>query len=507
MITSGDVASEQAGPKPRTGGDIPEAQRCPHQRVTVPGTNRPLPGFPVNTVPERRRRPVSPNIPVADGMPLIANLWPMYNNLPRFLVEQYRKHGPVFRVRALNKRYVVLAGPDASSFVGSALGRASLHSRPSWIKLVGEYGADKAVVSDDGELHTQLREMMRRGYSRQSLDGRYMRIVDVIDAWLDEHWPPGTELQAVAQLQELIVNEISIAIADEILFEDIDHIRTQVHWATNVHLLGRWPRVMLRLPKYQRSLNTLMTDAQRITAAFKERAHSPAAQGSNARLFDDLIQANKAHPDLMNDHELPVNIYAPFLAGMDTASNTVAALLYLLLAHPDSHRAVLAESDELFAPNTVIDHQLLLHATPYLNAFIKEAMRMYPTVPILMRHALTDFEFAGYRIPKGEPVMVATVVPQLSAEFFSDPFNFDPTRFLDSENRSHQLPGVYSPWGRGPHTCLGKRIAEILMPLTVARIVHRRHYRLADAHYVLEDRYSYGVDLALNLQLYAESSR
>jgi cytochrome P450 len=437
-------------------------------------------------------------IPVVDGLPIAGSVWPMFNHLPEFLCTQSSKHGPVFRVRAMGREFIALTGIDAVTFVGSTEGKQSLESRPSWIGMIAEYGCERSLVSDDGDTHAQFRAMMHRGYSRQSLDNRYGRIIEVIDTWLDRHWRPGSKVAAVERLQELILDEISIAIADQLLFEDIDYIRTQIHWATNVHLLKRWPTIVLRLPKYQRARALLMADARRIAEMFKARSESGVDNTSTARLFDDLIRANKMNPELLTDHDLPLNLYGPFLAGMDTASNTVGAVLAVLSGHPSWLGQVTQEADELFADG-IPDEDALFRKTRYLDGVVRETMRLYPSVPALMRHARTDFEFAGYKITQGAQIIIGTCVPQMSADYFTEPLTFDPTRWTD---QNLKIPsGAFSPFGRGHHMCMGKRIAEVLIPLTVARIAHSRSFRLEDPRYTLKNRFAYGVDLAADLCL------
>ena len=445
-------------------------------------------------------------IPTADGPPLVGSAWPMFNSLPQFLSEQHRKHGSVFRVRAMGKQFVVLAGVDAVTFVGSPDGKANLESKPSWIGMIAEYDCESALVSEDGERHAQFREMMHRGYSRQSLDGRYGRIVEIIDEWLDRHWQPGATVSAVERLQELIIDEISIAIADQLLFDaGIDHIRTQVHWATNVHLLKRWPTLVLRLPKYQRAKTRLMADARRFTDMFKARSEASGGITTGARLFDDLIEANKKYPDVLTDHDLPMNLYGPFLAGLDTASNTIAAILGLLAAHPSYLHRVQHEADDLFGAGTP-DETTLFQKTPFLEAVVKETMRRYPSVPALMRNAARDFVFDGHQIRHGEQVMIATCASQMSEKYFAAPQTFDPNRFF-GDDQVKVPSGALTPYGRGHHMCMGKRISEILIPLTVAIILHRKEFQLSDPQYTLKDRFGYGVDLALNLQIQAGPSR
>lgn len=444
-------------------------------------------------------------IPVADGPPLIGNAWQMYDSLPQFLCEQYKKHGPVFRIRALGREFLVLAGADAVNFVGSPEGKNALESKKAFGGMVREYGTEESLVDADGARHAEFRRMMHRGYSRQALIGRYGKLIDVIDGWLEKYWREASAVAAVNRLQELIIDELSVVFADMLLFDSIDHIKTQVHWSTNVHLLKRWPRAVLRLPRYRRANARLMADASRIARIFQARASAAPNGVTGARLFDDLIAANKQHPDILKDHDLPMNLFGPFLGGMDTASNTIAAVLGVLAAHPDHRARVESEADDLFSSGTP-DEAALFLKTPFLGAVVRETMRLYPSVPVLMRNARCSFEFHGHHVQQDQALIIATCVSQMSESYFSDPMSFDPFRFIGP----HQVqvpPGVLSPFGRGHHLCMGKRIAEVLIPLTAARVVHRKSYELADPAYRLKGRFSYGVELATDLKLLAGPSR
>lgn len=437
--------------------------------------------------------------PTVKGLPVLGNTVPMYYQLPQFLTRCYSEYGPVFRVRALNNRYVVLAGPDAAMFVGSAEGRECLESKPSWSRMIAEYGADKSVVSDDGDLHTWFRDLMRHGYSRHALDGRYDRLIEIIDDWLADGWQPGSVVPAVKSVQRIVIRQISIAVADRVFFDDVDQLRTLVHWSTNVCLLGRWPTFMLKLPRYRSAKARMHAIAQELLTVFRARSDDGQIDDFGRRLLDDLVEANRTHPDKMTDYELPLNLFVPFMAGLDTASNTISTILYLLTQRPDLYETVTAEADRLFALPE-LNEEALFEATPVLNAVLKETMRLYPSVPVLMRHARTDFVYKGHPIRAGERVMIATSVPHFMPSFFPDPHLFDPGRYLDGR-KEHLQPGAYSPFGRGHHLCMGKRIAEVIIPLTVARIVHQRRFTVSDDNFSLTDNFAYGVDLALNLNL------
>jgi cytochrome P450 len=98
------------------------------------------------------------------GLPLIGNAWAMANNLIPFIVEQYKRQGPIFRVRALNQEMVVLAGPEANAFVTQE-GADKLSSYEVWYAYGHEFGVDAQIQNIDGEPHQRMRKLLKNAYS------------------------------------------------------------------------------------------------------------------------------------------------------------------------------------------------------------------------------------------------------------------------------------------------------------------------------------------------------
>src|SRR5581483_907388 len=104
----------------------------------------------------------------------------------------YRKYGPVFRVKLLGKSYTVIAGVEAANFMGTREGKECLRSKEFWEGLVGEYGATRVLTGTDGEAHKELRDIMRRGYSKEALKGRYNELIKYTDGSIERDWKVGT---------------------------------------------------------------------------------------------------------------------------------------------------------------------------------------------------------------------------------------------------------------------------------------------------------------------------
>jgi len=110
---------------------------------------------------------------------------------------------------------------------------------------------------------------------------------------------------------------------------------------------------------------------------------------------------------------------------------------------------------------------------------------MYPIAPAITRTVSNTFEFAGYTIPAGETVIVATTVPHHLEQYFPEPERFDIDRYTP-ERQEHRQPGAFAPFGAGPHVCRGAGFAEVSIAATMATIVHEIEPALDPPDYILK---------------------
>jgi len=416
-------------------------------------------------------------IPQVRGLPVLGSLPELARDPAAFFVRCYREHGPVFRIRLPGRSLVVLAGPELARYMGSREGQASLGMGTLYDGLTEELGATRSVIAMDGPEHKRLREVMRRGYSREGLKGRLDDLVAITDRRLDAEWRPGTTVPVVDTMQLLVIDQLGTLLTGHAPLDYIDDIRTAVSTMLKVHLAKVRPTVMLRLPGYRRARAQLRALGDGLL-----RDHRAPADGVAPRLIDDLVAAHRSDPELLPRRDMLTALTGPYVAGLDTVSNTLGSLLYLVLKHPDVLARVRAEADAVFAADHLDDD--VLDRLPSVQGAVNETLRLYPIAVSQPRVALRDLEYAGHRIRQGEQVHCAVAVPHFLAEFFPEPMTVDIDRFGD-ERREHARPGAYSPFGRGPHTCLGKGIADVQMTLTAARIFHRLDLELPSPDYVL----------------------
>lgn len=113
----------------------------------------------------------------------------------------------------------------------------------------------------------------------------------------------------------------------------------------------------------------------------------------------------------------------------------------------------------------------------YLQNCVKEALRMYPPLIMLMRMAMQDIETTcngkTYTIPKGDIVITSPAVASRMDTVFPNPDTFEPERFDRPETK---VPYAYLGFGAGMHACMGQQFGLLQVKTVVSILL--RNYKL-----------------------------
>ncbi|XP_026727571.1 cytochrome P450 6k1-like [Trichoplusia ni] len=191
----------------------------------------------------------------------------------------------------------------------------------------------------------------------------------------------------------------------------------------------------------------------------------------------DLLEAlvkikQESTDDEMTEDVLLAQAAAFLLGGFDTSASTMTLVLYQLAFNP--HHQERLYQEVLQAQNKSEDEYLNTASHPeltFLDAVIKETLRIFPPMGWLDRIASTDYKIDdNLTIPAGTPVYVNGVAMQVDPEYFPEPEVFKPERFLP-ENERNIIPYTYMPFGDGPRNCIGMRFAYQSLRQSLAHII------------------------------------
>jgi sterol 14-demethylase len=165
-------------------------------------------------------------------------------------------------------------------------------------------------------------------------------------------------------------------------------------------------------------------------------------------------------------------------AGHHTTSTTASWMIIELLTHPEEHVRVVAELDQLYANGEEVSYQAL-REMPWLEASLKETLRMHPPLILLLRVAKEDIRFREFTILADEMVGASPWVSNRIPDDFADAERFDPSRYLEPREEDRANPWTWIPFGAGRHRCVGSAFALMQLKAIFSVLLEDWEFELA----------------------------
>ncbi|CAH0627439.1 unnamed protein product [Chrysodeixis includens] len=199
-------------------------------------------------------------------------------------------------------------------------------------------------------------------------------------------------------------------------------------------------------------------------------------KGTNdIRTFLELITEASGGDRGYSDEELQEETLVLVMAGTDTSAVGASFTVCMLARHPDIQERAYEELKEVFGDSNRPLTSEDLPRLKYLDAIIRETLRLYPPVPIIVRSVEKEITLpSGVTLVPGCGVLVHIWGTHRNPRYWGDDADqFRPERFL--EPLKH--PAAFIPFSFGPRNCLGYQYAMMSMKTAVATIL--RKYRIS----------------------------
>jgi cytochrome P450 len=350
------------------------------------------------------------------------------------------RYGDAFSLRIANEApWVMLGHPDAVKqvFTGDP---DVLHAGEGNVILKPLLGP-RSVLTLDGRDHMAERKALLPPFHGERMQA-YGDLISGIAEREVASWPQREPIAIRPRMQALTL---------EVIMQAVFGVRDERLRATLAGTL-EWTTEPRRL------LYVVLAGPDRVERVFR-RARAPL----DDQLTEEIAR-RRAAPDLhersdilsmlltaeaMDDATLRDELLTLLVAGHETTATALAWALERLARHPDTWDR-LKNGDE-----------------DYLDAVVKETLRLRPVIPIVLRVLKAPMEIAGYELPAGVAVAPSILLVHTREDVYPDPFAFRPERFLE------QPAGTYTwiPFGGGVRRCLGASFAIFEMKAVLRAIV------------------------------------
>ncbi|XP_013187165.1 cytochrome P450 4V2 [Amyelois transitella] len=178
-----------------------------------------------------------------------------------------------------------------------------------------------------------------------------------------------------------------------------------------------------------------------------------------------------------NDEDLLDEVNTFLAGGHNTTASSLTSFFVILGSYPEVQEKLYKELVSVYGTSDRDVTKEDFASLPYLEAVIKEAMRLYPAVPIVMRYSKKKLALTNYTIPGNRFYLMNIYASNRHPVWGPDRMEFKPERWLDRDKLPPQH--AFASFSLGKRSCIGKRYAMYAMKTIVTHIL-RRYKVIAD---------------------------
>ncbi|HEU0024599.1 MAG TPA: cytochrome P450 [Thermoleophilaceae bacterium] len=375
-----------------------------------------------------------------------------------------RRYGDMFTVRLVHEgTWVFLSHPDAVKQVFTGDPRL-LHAGEANVVLLPILGSSSVLLLDEAP-HMAQRKLMLPPFHGERMLAYAETMADVTEREL-AGWPIGRPLTLLPRMQaitlEVIVRTV-FGVSERERMERLQAtLREVLDWGSNPRRIALLAAIGPERLARNRAWTSVRGAADELLFEEIRRRRSAPDLEERDDILSMLIQARDDDGRGMSDQELRDELMTLLVAGHETTASSLAWTLERLVRHPDKLERVRAEIEG--GDDT------------YLDAVVKESLRLRPILAIVLRRLTEPMEIGGRLLPAGVAVAPCIYLVHRRPDIYPDPHSFLPERFLE------QPAGTYTwfPFGGGIRRCIGASFALFELKTVLAGVISRLALRPAD---------------------------
>ena len=415
------------------------------------------------------------------GLPILGHLIETFRGGPDYILEQYRKHGPIFYSQSPALSAVMALGPDATQAVFT--NRNKDFSQRAWDPIIGPF-FDGGLMLLDFDEHLFHRRIMQEAFTRTRLSGYVPHVDSVATRVLANDWvsddPRFLFYPAIKELTLDIASEVFMghpAGTDRELVTTINQAFTTTTRAGNAIVRKPVPPL-----SWWRGIKARDTLERYFTSRIDEKRRSESTD-----MFSVLCHSRDEDGGTFTDDQIVSHMIFLMMAAHDTSTSTMTTMAYHLAANPEWQDRLREESQRI--GDGPLDIESLEKLETY-DLVVNESLRMMTPLPFNFRQTVRDTELLGFFIPADTAVVTWPSINHRLPELWTDPEKFDPERFSEPRNEHKRHRYAFAPFGGGAHKCIGMVFGQLEIKTVMHRLLTRYRLELPKAGYT--PRYDYG---------------
>lgn len=399
-------------------------------------------------------------IPGPRGHWLLGDLPELRAGMLPFFERCRREYGPFVAFRLGMRRLILVSDPAC---IEEVLVTKNKSFKKHYVTRLLKPILGNGLLLNEGQSWLKQRRLIQPAFSRRFTQD-FARIVNLHSSRLVEQWHQSKRRDLYQDMTRLTVDIAAhafLGISDTAASKEIGDCLEVIHADFEWRFQRAWnPPLWIpssRNLKLRRAINRLTVILDRMI----EKRRQDTDDRHDALSL--LLRAEDEQGERMPLQLLRDEVMTLLLAGHDTTANGLTWTWFLLAQHP---KTMVRLQETLYRWNA---NDPPAEAMSIVNAVVKESMRLFPPVYLFGREAVHDIDIGGYRISKGDSVVMSQWVVHRDEKYYPDSDRFCPDRWTP-EFESRLPKYAYLPFGGGPRACIGKHVAMLEAELIVANL-------------------------------------
>lgn len=384
-----------------------------------------------------------------------------------FLARHHQEMGSVLHFQAMGADLFVISEPALIREL--LIKRGGQLQRDTLSSLIFKRMTGESVFTTEGKVWQRQRKMMQPAFHAQRIHS-YTETMATFTEEMVAAWQPGNLIaidKALATLTLRIIAKTMLGIDLEDQVAKIGrYMSTLVSIAESQLQAGYLQPAWLPTPMNIRHAWAKWRIRTLLRQIVRQRRDAGVDEGD---LLSMILFTRDEQGQPMSEEEAVDQLVSLFFAGQDTTSAALAWAWHLLLAHPEVAQRAQAEVDHVLGNRPISLEQV--PKLPYLEAIIKETLRLYPTATFITRTTLESFTIDNWHFPEDALVIINIFELHRRAELYCKPTLFRPERFLDEHEQPERY--AYMPFGAGSRICMGNMFAMLEAQVILATMLQR----------------------------------
>lgn len=432
-------------------------------------------------------RPIDRKIPGSPGILGIVGLAQFVSSPLTLARKRQAQYGDISRMSFGVRNGIIMLGPDANEFVLMDRERA-FSARKAWMAApMGIYFRNGLLVMDPPD-HLKHRRIMQMAFTSESL-ARHLAIMSpLIEESVENLVGNGKTSKKIKFFPA--VKELALRFSAKVfLGEDLGPKTDALNKAFLDTVEASGPLNFFPFLPIPGTLAYSGLKARKLLEAYFYERLPQKRRSETDDFFSLICHAVTPEGERFTDAEIVDHLIFLMMAAHDTSTITSTTMAYHLAKHPEWQARCRAEARAILPTHPTLDD---LAGTTETDWAIKEALRLHPPLSVFPRIATKDVDYKGYRIRKGNMVILVPSFTHRMPELWTRPDDFDPERFAPAraEDKKHRFAWV--PFGGGAHKCLGMHFGMLEVKTIFLHLLRRYDWTVPKKYQVRYNNVSLG---------------